>query len=220
MLAGIAIYALAGVVLFSAWYYACLYVSRRRANKILQWIENALVGEGHVTGLHWITASRFLINLKLLSTVFHGPSFVVELAPWEPMHLLYAWIHGKHEIITFQADLDFRPNFRLEVLNHSWYGRTRKRLNPQSGQSSWDFDQVGPFVFSTRDDWKNEITSMINALLATREQDVMSIAFQQVSPHFSATLPLAAFALNRAASSHLLAALRDLAMEASASRHG
>jgi hypothetical protein len=216
MLAELAISVSIGTLAFSAWYFICVHANRRKALLILRWMEAALAGRGHVTGIRWLSSCRFQIDLRLPRSNFRRASFLAQLTPRElPLEWLLYRRAGRRETLTFSADLDYAPAVNLEVLNQRWEGCTAKPAKLRG--TAWRFHPTGPFVMTTSQDWKREISSMVTSLLATREQDVLSVRFQRRSPHFSATLPLSSLPARAECDSSLMDSLRELATEASAS---
>ncbi len=213
----IAIDVLAGVSLVVAWYFWFLRYNRRKAVEVLQWVERAFRGHGHVASVHWAAASRFHVQMRLSGNLFRHVSLVVQLFPREvPFAWVLSRIRRQQETLTFQADLDCGPSFNLEVHNHRWYGRTRRRF-PNKNQN-WVLEQAGPFVLTTRNDWQREITTMMGALVASRECDCLTVSFRRTSPHFSVTVPLESIAPESQTQSEIFDVLRELAAGASAAR--
>jgi len=216
MLTELALSVSIGALACSAWYFICVRANRRKALRVLRWMEVALAGRGHVTGIRWLSSCRFQIDVRLSRSNFRRASFLAQLTPRElPLEWLLHRRAGRRETLTFSADLDYAPAFNLEVLNQRWEGCTAKPAKMRG--TGWRFHPNGPFVMTTSQDWKRELSSMMTSLLATREQDVLSVRFQRRSPHFSATLPLSALPASAASNSSLMDSLRELATEASAS---
>src|SRR6266849_2416821 len=178
------------------WYWVATRYSRRRAGEIGRWIQTALAGQGHVTAVRRISASRLRVPIRLTHGVFRQ-------------------IKGQSETLTFQADLDLPPAFALHVQNFRWYARS-SRKNPVSA-NGWAFEQSGPVVISTRSDWQKEISSTMTSLARGNTQDFLSIDFQRRSPHFSVTLPLEAISPDSPARSCVFESMKELASNSSAS---
>ena len=211
----IVISGMAGTLLLVGWYFWFLHHNRRKARRVLRWIERAFQGNGSIEGMYWETASRFRVRMELLPSMFRQASLVVQLLPRE-LPFLWLWRRSRREpeTLTFQADLDGAPRFDLEVHNHRWYGRTRRRL-PMS-PLGWTLEQPGPFVLTTRNDWQREITSMLGALGASRECDCSTVCFRRTSPHFSATVPLET--ISPESQTEIFDVLREIAAGASTAR--
>ena len=82
-------------------------------------------------------------------------------------------------------------------------------------------ETVGPFVLTTRTDWQREITAMMNALVASRDSDFLTVSFRRTSPHFSASVPVSRVCPQDGGSYRdydIFDVLRELADCASASR--
>jgi hypothetical protein len=213
----IAIAFLGGFLFFVAWHFWFLRSNRRRAAEILNWVKHAFDGHGEAASVRWVRASQFYISMYFPPSLFVRSSLLVKLRPREnPVRWLLSRIRCEPECLTFEADLDHAPGFDLEVHNHTWYGRTRRRFPGRS--YNWVMEQAGPYVLSTRNDWQREITNMMNALMASRECECMSVCFRRSSPHFSVTVPLEAFAPDAQIQLEIFDVLRELATGASAAR--
>jgi hypothetical protein len=198
------------------WYWVATRYSRRRAGEIGRWIQTALAGQGQVTAVRRISASRLRVPIRLTHGVFRQAIVLVDMIPYElPFHWLLSRIKGQTETLTFQADLDLPPAFALHVQNFRWYARS-SRKNP-SGENGWNFEQSGPVVISTRSDWQKEISSTMTSLVRGNTQDFLSIDFQRRSPHFSVTLPLEAISPDSPARSCVFESMKELASNSSAS---
>jgi hypothetical protein len=198
------------------WYWFAMRYSRRRAAEISQWVESALGGEGHVTGIRWVTASRLQLPLRLAHGIFRRASMMVDMSPCEfPLHWLLGKINGKQEILTFQADLDMPPIFSLHVQNFRWFARSSRKTPKRD--SGWSFERTTPLVLSTRSDWQKEVSLAVGSLAQGRSHDFLSITFQRRSPHFSVTLPLQALAPDSPTRTCIFESMRELASNSSAS---
>lgn len=208
---------LAGLILVAGWYVGFVRYNRRRAAEVLLWIRTAFSGHAQVLGIQWTSPSRFRVRLRLTPNLFQHSYIVVQLMPRE---FFFNWFWSKvrkrQELATFEADLDAAPSFNLEVHNQRWCGRSRRgtSLDPDRGQ----IENFGPFVITTRCDWQREITSMIDALVASRDSDFLTVSFRRSSPHFSATVALDRLAPQNARGNKVFHVLRELADCAGASR--
>ncbi len=208
---------LAGALLVVAWYFWFLRYNRRKALQVIHWIERAFCGHAKIGNVHWAAASRFDVQMLLSPCLFRQASLMVQLLPREvPVSWLLSRMRHQPETLTFQADLDCAPCFNLEVHNHRWYGRTRRRF-PEKSQS-WMLHHAGPFVLTTRNDWQREITSMMGALVASRECDCLTVCFRRSSPHFSVTVPLETISPSSETQGEIFDVLRELAAGASTAR--
>jgi len=188
--------------------------NRRRSQRALQWIEVAFQGHGQVAGVQWAKPSSFQVQLRLGQHPFQRASVAVHLLPREsPLGWLRAAWGKQREILTFTSDLELPPDFDLEVENHRWCGRTRRRL-PSSVLHTM---RTTPFMITTRAEWQNQ-SSMLDALIASRERDFLSVNYRRLSPHFTATLPLESLDPKAAGVTEFFDVLSELAGGASASR--
>jgi hypothetical protein len=219
MLGTIVIEVLAGIVLVSVWYLWFFRTNRLRSRLLIEQIRTALGGHAQIVGVHWISPSRFHVRLRLFPEIFRHCSVAVQLIPRElPLSWFLSAIRNQRETLTFEADLDVPPGFSLEVHNQRWSGHSgRKRRRPHLHH----VEACGPFVLTTRTDWQREITAMMNALVASRDSDFLSVSFRRTSPHFAASVPVSSLSSEHTArygGYDMFDVLRELADCASASR--
>jgi len=209
---------LSAILLISVWYLWFFRYNRSRSRILIQQIRTALGGHAEIVGIHWISPSRFHVRLRLFPEIFRHCSVAVQLIPRElPLSWILSVFRKQRELLTFEADLDVPPGFSLEVHNQRWTGRSGKRRKPRLNH----VEVCGPFVLTTRTDWQREITAMMNALVASRDSDFVSVTFRRTSPHFSASVPVSSLSDEHTArygDYDMFDVLRELADCASASR--
>ena len=202
------------LALACAWYLWVARSNRKKAFDALQWINLALRSEGHVTGLQRVSASRFVVRLRMRSPIFRSASVLVEFVHREwPLRWLRERRTGKLDAITFQADLDCAPSFNFQVQNRRWFAGSRRRLPKDC--SRWELTHAEPVVFATRK-WQREISILVNALLSSRQQEFLALSFRRKSPHFTATVPLDSVNPGGTSDPSVFTLLREIAAEASA----
>ncbi|HWR34396.1 MAG TPA: hypothetical protein VN622_00830 [Clostridia bacterium] len=205
-----------GAVVVGLWYCMFLVLNRRRCARVLQWIESAFAGHGHVAGVEWLSGSRFSVKLRLVTGGFRHPSILVQLAPREmPIQWLLNRFNKRQETLTFEANLHSAPSFNLDVQNHRWCGRTRRKL---PANRRLHMERLGPFVISSRNDWKRDVTNIVGAVSASRECEFLNVSYRRTSPHFSATVPLKALQPEVQSGISIFETLRELAAGSSTSR--
>lgn len=211
-----AVYLCGVVAVLLAWRAYFTRYHRQRALLVLQWLEGALSGSGRVTGLDWISASRFHVPLKLRSGLFRRPAVRVELAPRQhPWEWLLHRLRRRAETLTFEADFDAPPGLDLQLHRYQWCGRTTRRHSTDARQ--WDFESPTPVIITTREEWQPEVISLLQTLLSASDKDFVSLTLGRRSPHFSATVPLGSIH-PRTASGDIFRLLGELAAGASAQR--
>jgi hypothetical protein len=211
-----AAYLLVAVTLCAAWYWLCVRHNRRRAKQVVLWLQGVLAGNGQVVGIRWIAPSCFKVPLRLTCGVFHRASVQVEMAPLQmPLQWLLGKVRGRKELVTFQADLDLPPAFSLHLHHFRWFARSSRKTPVD--HAGWTFEHAGPYVISTRRDWKKELSSAM-ATFSRSDHEFSSIDFQRRSPHFSVTLPLQAISPDSPTRACVFDSMRELASSASASR--
>ena len=117
-----------GLLSCAMWYGLSLRHNRRKAVRILRWIEAAVAGQGYVIGIRWLASSRFKVPLRLTSATFQRAWILVELSPCDmPLTWLLSRMRKREDLLVFQADLDLPPAFSLDVHNLRWLARSAKR---------------------------------------------------------------------------------------------
>src|SRR5512143_363677 len=216
MLGSVALDVIVTVALVLAWYAWFRRHNRRKSIEVLQRIKTAFAGHAQIVGVRWAGSSRLSVRLRVLSALFQHASVLIEMYPRElPLNWAWARLRRRKETLTFEADLECPPAFNLEVHNHRWCGRTR---NFPRNRGKVAVEHCGPFVLTTRNDWQREITTMMTALVASRDCDFLSVSFRRTSPHFCASVPLNSLSPESECEAEIFDVLRELASCASASR--
>jgi len=207
--------AVAGVFALG-WYAWFARYNRLRAACVLQWVQAACLGKGRLTDLHWQDRCTHLrATLHLSTRWFDDAHLTISLLPRPlPFQWLMSRWRSQQETLTFEADMGFPPGFHLDIIRHRWSGQTGER----KASRKWHVTRPGPVVLTTKDDWPQELTPLVNALASWREKDFVSVRFKQTSPHFSATVALENLSDQRSAAS-LLGLFRELAASSSAKQH-
>lgn len=201
--------------LLAAWYIGMARYNRKKAARALRWVEAACAGRGRVLEARWIGASRLQARMGFAADWLENARVTVRLLP-RPIPLQWAmslWRKQK-ETLTFEADLDYIPHFRLEVFRHRWLSQ-RPRSKPESRQ--WAISRPGPVVLTTRSQWTQELSPVVNTLLTSRGHNLISVRFRAESPQLAATVALESLSGEEAAAS-FLNVVHDLAIGASTSR--
>jgi len=205
-----------GLLSCAIWYGLSLRHNRRKAVRILRWIEAAVAGQGCVIGIRWLASSRFKVPLRLTSGIFQRAWILVELSPCDmPLTWLLSKMRKREDLLVFQADLDLPPGFSLDVHNLRWLARSARKKSRDD--ANWSVAQASPLVISTRMEWQKEITSTMSSLVNSSHKDFLNVRYQKNSPNFSVTLPLRAFAPNSPARTYIFETMREMAGSSSAS---
>ena len=215
MLVWVGIYLAIVLMLWLGWVGWFRRENRRRSQRALHWIESAFQGHGQVAGVRWEDPSNFQVQLRLGQHLFQRASVAVHLLPREsPIHWFRAALRKQQEVLTFTSDLELPPDFDLQVENHRWCGRTRRRLPSATMIHTM---RTTPFMITTRSEWQHQ-SAMLDALIASRERDFLAVNYRRQSPHFAATLPLDSLDPAADGVSEFFDVLRELAGGASTSR--
>jgi hypothetical protein len=188
MLRSLLISASLGLLIVALWYWIFLHINRRRALRVLHWLEGAILAHGEVSGVEWISPSHFRAQLRLPGCGFRQPLLDARMAPREmPVRwALWRW-RGLQETLTFEADLSCPPRHGLEIGRTRYTGLTR-RWTRNTG--AWPTHTVASMFFSTQPEWVPEISSRMTAVVSARQFDFQAISFRPGSPHFSVTFSL------------------------------
>lgn len=206
----LATYSVLAALLCGTWYGLSRRHTRRKAVRVIRWIEAALGVQGRVIGIHWLSGSRFKVPLRLASGVFHRAWMIVDLIPCDmPTYWLWSKLTHRQDLITFQADLDFAPPFSMEVHNYRWFARSSRKESPAG--ADWTFEQTGPFIITTRMVWEKEIATAMTSLAETSSREFLYVNFNRHSPHFSVTMPLEAISPACPSRACMFDAVRDVA---------
>jgi hypothetical protein len=209
--------ALTTAVLLSLWYLYFARYNRRRGVLALRRVGAACIGEGRIMETRWFGACRLQARLQFAAQWFEDVRVTIRLLP-RPLPLQWLsslWSKNK-ETLTFEADLDYAPSFHLEVFRHRWL--TNRRIRVAAGSRDWSVCRPGPVVLTTRTDWTQELTPVVNSLINSRGYDLLSVRFRTESPHLVATVALEALSDEEAAAG-FLGVMRELAAGASTHRH-
>jgi len=219
----------AGVALAAAigWYAWFVHYNRKRAGKVLHWVEAACLGKGRVVDLRWRhSSSRLKATLNLSSRWFEEPRLTIRLLPRAlPVQWALSRLRKQQETLTFEADMGFPPGFHLDVIRHRWSGHTGPKSGLKEwatkesvGARTWTITRPGPVILTTKEDWPVELSPVVNALAAWRDKDFVGVRFNSKSPHFAATVALENLNDQKAAAA-LLGLFRELAASSSAKQH-
>src|SRR5437868_267779 len=169
----------AAIVMLMFWYFWFARYNRRRALVVLHWVQTACAGKGRVLKVRWQGTSRLLAELRFPPHMFDHARVVVRLLP-RPVPTNWAlsrWRKQK-ETLSFEADLDSAPRFRLDVHNHRWSGHNSGSLSSRN----WLVTRPGPIVLTSRSKWGQELSPVINALMASREKNFVNVRYSPDSP--------------------------------------
>lgn len=199
------------------WYLIFLRYNRHYAIRVLHGMRNVFAADAQIIGVHWANPSNFCAKLRVAGGIFQQAIVRVRLEPREqPFQWLWCKLRKHAETVTFEADLECPPLFNLEVHNQRWCGHTRKF---QPGQlQRLTLDRCGPFVITTRNEWQRDIMGMMNALMASRDCDLLTVTYRKTSPHFTATMPVCCVSPAPEEESHIFEVLRELASCGQASK--
>ena len=209
---------IAGIILIgalAAWYICFAQYNRRKGRKALHWVEAACLGKGKIVDSYWLGANRLKAHLRFVSQWAADAAVTVRLRPRPiPFQWAFSLWKGQKETLTFEADLDCAPGFDLEVFRHRWFTHNRPE---ETGSKNWTICRPGPVILTTRTQWNQELTPVINTLMTARGHSLISVRFRPKSPHLVATVALELLS-DQQASAGFLEVVRDLAASASTHR--
>jgi hypothetical protein len=177
-----------GILIVATWYWAFLRFNRRRASRVLRWLETAIVSHGQISAVEWMSPSHFRARLRLPGCAFRQPFLDARLAPREmPVKwAMWSW-RRREETLTFEANLSCPPRHSVEIGRTRWTGLTR-RWTRNTGD--WSTHSVASLLISTQSEWEPEISNRMSTVVSTREFEFMCVSFRPRAPHFSVTFSL------------------------------
>ena len=204
------------VTLVGLWYFCFARYNRHKGVKALRWVEAACLYHGGVTDARWLGTSRLQARLRFAAHWFDNARVTIRLLPRPlPVQWLLSVWHKQRETLTFEADLDYAPAFRLEVLRHRWLTHSNHKL--AQGARNWTVVRPSPVILTTCAQWRHELPPVINPLMSTPGHNLLKVRLRPESPHLAVTMDLEALSDERAAAG-FLGVVRDLAAGASTSR--
>ena len=98
------------------WYFLSLRNNRKKAVRIIRWIEASLAGKGCILGIRWLASSRFKVPLRLTCGTFQKAWILVELAPCEsPITWLASHMKKRQDLLVFEAPTRTFEYLHLEL---------------------------------------------------------------------------------------------------------
>ena len=201
--------ALSAAVLLTLWYFLFARYNREKGARALRWVEAACTAKGEILEARWAGVNRLQARLRFAAHWFENARVTVRLRPRPiPLKWMLSVWHKQREPLTFEADLDYAPNFHLEVFRHRWLSERHSKLGENSRE--WEVARPSPVVLTTRTHWAQELTPVVNTLMTSRGHNLISVRFRPESPHLAATVALDALSDEQAAIS-FLTVVRELA---------
>lgn len=210
------IYLAIGLLLGGLWYGVWARVNRLRSRRVIKWITNSLGSRGSISSVRWLSISCFQVVLGISEGCFHNARVVVRLAPREiPLRWFYR--RKPQETATFEATLSSPPSFSMLVETKRWIARTGKKKALDFER--YETEKLGPFVISSRPDWKKDVVSAMEMLSGAHDCEFVNVKFGSRAPHFTATVPLKVLdPASRDGRPPIFDVLREIASDASTSR--
>ncbi len=203
--------------LLAVWYFCWTSYNRRKGDSAVQRLEAACAGQGRIAEKKWRNGRRLQAQLRIAAHWLASARITINLTPRAiPVQWLVALWRRQRETLTFEADLDYAPSLHLDLFHYRWV--THKHIRSSSITEEWSVSRPGPVVLTTRTQWSQELTPVVNTLMTSRGHNLLSVRFRHSSPHLSATIDLDALSDEQAATS-FLNVLRELAAGVSTQRH-
>jgi hypothetical protein len=207
---------LSAAALVGLWYFLFARYNRQKGAAALRFVQIACSSQGRIVETRWLGTSRLQAQLSFASHWFENAKVTVRLLPRPlPAQWIMSLWHKHKETVTFEADLDDAPNFHLEVFRHRWLTEKPKHIADDS--RNWTISRPGPVVLTTRTEWTDELTPVVNTLMTSKGHSLITVRFRPESPHLAATVPLDAFSDEQTAA-NFLNVVRELAAGASTYR--
>ena len=207
---------LVAAALVIVWYVCWTRYNHRKADRALRWLEAACLGRGRVVESRWQSAGRLQAHLRFATHWIEHACVTVRLIPRPiPVQWLLCLWRKQRETLTFEADLDYAPDFHLDLFRHRWV--THQHITKVSESKDWAVSRPGPVVLTTRTNWTQELTPVVNTLMTSRGHNLLSVRFRREAPHLAATIDLDTLS-NEETAAGFLGVLRELAAGASTHR--
>jgi hypothetical protein len=204
-----------GVGLVALWYFLLARYNRRKGARALRWVEAACSGKGRILEARWFGSSRLQARLVFAAAWLDNARITVCLLPRAiPFQWLLSIWRKQQETLTFESDLDYVPGFDLEVYRHRWFAHQHHAMKTTR---KWFVSRPGPVVLTTHAQWNQELTPVVNTLMMSRGQNLVSLRLHSQSPQLSATVTLNSLS-GKEETAHFLNMIHDLATGASTSR--
>ncbi len=202
------------IVLLAVWFFYFTRYNHRKGAAVLRWVERACSHRARVLDTKWISANLLQAHFAFGAHLFDNARVTIRLQPRPiPFKWFFSLWHRQRETLTFEADLDYAPSFRLDVFRHRWLSQRHGNLTSEARE--WSIARPGPVILTTRTRWAQELSPVVNTLMTSRGHNLLSVRFRSESPHLAATLPLEALTDEQAAAG-FMSVLRELAAGASA----
>jgi len=196
-------------LLAGLWYVWFARYNHRKGTRALSWVEAACSTRARIIEAHWIGTSRLQASLRFAAQWFQNAKVTIRLAPRPlPIQWVLSRCHKQPETLTFEADLDYAPGIRLEVLRHHWLTHSDRTLTERS--RGWSIVRPGPVVLTTSTRWRQGLPPIVNTLMTSRGHNLLNVRFGPESPHLTATIDLETISGEEAAAG-FLGVLRELA---------
>jgi hypothetical protein len=205
-----------GILIVAAWYWAFLRFNRRRASRVLQWLETAIVAHGQISAVEWMSPSHFRARLRLSGCAFRQPFLDARFAPREmPVKwAIWNW-RRRQETLTFEANLTCPPRQSVEIGRTRWTGLTR-RWTRNTGD--WPTHSVASLLISTQPEWEPEISNRMTTVVSNREFEFICVSFRPRTPHFMVTFSIQETLKHPSSELAIFDSLRELAEGSPTSR--
>ena len=134
----------AAVAVLGTWYFVFSHYNRKKGAAALRWVQTACAGRGRIVESRWMGTSRLEARLHFPSRWFDNVLVTVRFRPRAlPIQWLMSCWRKQKETLTFEADLDSSPSFRLEVVRHRWCAHNRGISSRKRDDREWDAPEPG-----------------------------------------------------------------------------
>jgi|GEM_PF-1387505 hypothetical protein len=206
-----------GILVVAIWYWTFVRVNRRRASRVLRWLEDSVASYGQISAVEWINPSHFRARLRLSGCAFRQPCLDARLAPRQtPMKWAMWQFRRRQETLTFEANLTSPPRRSVEIGRTRWTGLTRRWMR---NTGDWPTQTVASLFISTQPEWEPEISSRMMTVVSSRgEFEFLGVSFRPLPPHFTVTFALEETLKHPSGELAIFDSLRELAEGSPTSR--
>ena len=124
--------ALSAAVLLAAWFFYFTRYNRRKGALALRWVESACSSKGRMLDSRWLSVTLLQARFGFTAHWFDNARVTIRLRPRPiPFRWFVSVWHKQKETLTFEADLDCRSSFHLDVFRHRWLSQKHSHVPAQ-----------------------------------------------------------------------------------------
>jgi len=203
--------------LLVVWYIVGWQVNRRRGERLLAWVLQALRAlSGDQITVSRLGTSGFQVNVGKAKVPFKRIEATILLQPREILLLwIFNLLRGRTDQLVLKATLRAWPRGEVEVMKT---GRLSRGVLEELGEEAWARQETaGGLVIACRGEKGQQQVDAISHLVEDLSSRLLRLSLSKKAPHLLVSLSLAG--LDEQSALFLLSSLRDLAQVVTPSGH-